>query len=236
MDIPKTAGSSRPATEAIKARTTPTKLSPIIRNVQTVAAILIHAAGGDFVPYDVVASNVEAEIRAGTFGGNDLEPDEQIQGVIMGITSRLIRSGLLECNRYDERRGRISYGQNTAIRVSNAMSICLEQEAYRIADPTEDAPYFGSKIADELVERMGNVYFKVMNSAGPHTRKDHLSFTFGKDITLQNIAAAQEFAKLFEADTDVRKGIVARCFSEGAVYLDLEDADLGFKDHDNSLN
>ncbi|MBB3977392.1 hypothetical protein GGQ64_002598 [Rhizobium azooxidifex] len=215
---------------------TPRKLSPITRNAQTVAAILVHAAGRNFVPYDVVATNVEAEIRAGTFGGCNLEPDEQIQGVIMGITSRLIRCGLLECNRYDEPRGRVSYGQNTAIRVSDAMSICLEQEAYRIADPAEDVPYFGSDVADALVERMGNVYFKVMNSAGLHTQKDHLSFTFGNDITFENIAAAQELAHLFDTDVEVRKGIVARCFADGAVYLDLGDADLGFKDHDSALN
>lgn len=236
MDIFNDAGSAQSAPAAINTGAAPAKISPIIRNAQIVAATLIHAAGGDFVPYDVVANNVEAEIRAGTFGGNDLEPDEQIQGVIMGITSHLIRFGLLECNRYEERRGRVSYGHDTAIRISDTMSIFLEQEAYRIADPVEDTPYFGSDAADVLVERMGNVYFKVMNSAGPHTRKDHLSFTFGEDITLENIAAAQELAQMFNTNAEVRKGIVARCFADGAICLELEDADLGFKDHENALN
>lgn len=105
------------------------KMSPFIRNVQTVAAILIHASGEDFIPFNVVASNAEAEIRAKTFGGNDLAPEEIIEGVVMSITSELIYAGILECNTFDKAKHEITYRHDTAVRLSNSFSECLDLAA-----------------------------------------------------------------------------------------------------------
>lgn len=105
------------------------KMSPFVRNVQTVAAILAHAGGEYFAPYSAVASNAEAEIRAKTFGGNDLAPEEIIEDVIMSITSELIYAGILECNTFDKVKREITYRRDTAVRLSNSFSECLDLDA-----------------------------------------------------------------------------------------------------------
>lgn len=106
-------------------------MSPYIRNIQTVAAIIIHANGEEFVPYSIVASNAEAEIRAKTFGGNDLATEEIIEGVIMSITSELIYAGIVECNTFDNVKREITYRHDTAVRLSISFSECLDLDASR---------------------------------------------------------------------------------------------------------
>lgn len=215
------------------------KQTPVIRNAQIIAALLVHAYGaeeGEFTDYSIIAKNAEGEIRANTFGGSDTKETDIIEGVIRDVMSLLIRGGILECNRYDEGRGRISYGQGTGIRVSHQAERVLELEPATPADPNEHYPYYGSDEVDAIVDRMGGIGFYVMNDHNSHLGHDYLSFSFSGDVTPDNILAAQELDNLFMASAEVRSGIIAASFGDGSVYLEMGESDLGYKDHEGALN
>ncbi len=212
--------------------------SPVIRNAQITAAILVHTYGaepGQFASYFTIAKNVEAEIRANTFGGSDTAPDDVVEGNIRDNISMLIRSGIIECNTYDESRGRVVYGTETGIRLSNRTERVLATGPAVAVDPGEHHPYYGSDEVDAIVDRMGNIGFYVMNDYNSHAGHDFLSFSLAGEITAANLLAAQELDNLFMSSPEVRAGIIKASFGDGSVYLEMGEADLGYKDHEGAL-
>ncbi|WP_312809309.1 hypothetical protein [Agrobacterium cavarae] len=215
------------------------KQAPAIRNAQIIAAILVNTYGaeeGEFTGYHEVAKSAEAAIRANTFGGSDTSPDDIIELNIMDCISLLIRGGILECNAFDEERGRISYGKGTGIRLSKRADRVMSREPATLADPNENYPYYGSDEVDAIVDRMGNIGFYVMNDHVSPLGHDYLSFSFGGDINSDNLLAAQELDNLFMSSPEVRAGIISASFGDGSVYLEMGEADLGYKDHEGALD
>jgi hypothetical protein len=210
--------------------------SPVLRNAHIVAYLLIGAYGnddGELADYHAVASWVENEIRGHKLAGVAPAQDEVISHLIMDITSTLIRAGLLECNTFDPKRGRISYGNSTTIGVSEHVDSLLEWEPLVPVDPSEPYYYYGSPEVDALVDRMGPISFFVLNDP---VSSDSVCFDLSGDISAKNLEAAVELRNLFISSAEVRRGIVNALFNEGSVYLEQSDADLGFTDHDNALS
>lgn len=210
--------------------------SPEYRNMQIVSSILLNTYGAEgLTKFSTVCDAVDTDIRSSNLAGVAPVANEAIERVIMSITSVLIRSGLLICNTYDRERGRITYSAETAIGLAPVLDAVLQLPGSFPADPSAHNPYYGTDEADKLVQRLGNIDFCVMNSASDGAKADRLSFTFHGTVTVDNIAAAQKLDDLFNGSIEVRQAMVRAGVQDGSIYLAMEDADLGFRDHECAL-